>query len=74
MTFTDKRLLRSQKKEFDKAPGPDPVVDTVMKIVKEKNPKFSSPVGKGSSIVLMLQKFAYGFFENSILKRVNAES
>ena len=68
------KITAFAKREFDKAPGPGPVVDTVMKIVKETNPKFSYPVGKGSSIILMLQKFAYGLFENSILKRVNAGS
>ena len=61
-----------RKKEFEKAPGPEPVVNTVLKIVKEKNPKFSYPVGKGSSTALILQKFAYSVFENSILKDVNA--
>jgi short-subunit dehydrogenase len=68
------KIAAFTKREFDKAPGPDPVVDTVMKIVKGKNPTFSYPVGKGSSIIPMFQKFAYGLFENSILKRVNAES
>jgi len=61
-----------RKQQFEKAPGPEPVVNTVLKIVKEKNPKFSYPVGKGSSIAPILQKFAYGVFENSILKDVNA--
>jgi short-subunit dehydrogenase len=61
-----------RKQQFEKAPGPEPVVNTVLKIVKEKNPKFSHPVGKGSSIALTLQKFAYSVFENSILKDVYA--
>jgi len=59
------------KREFDKAAGPEPVVNTVLKIVKEQDPKFSSPVGKGASFILTLQRFAYRVFENSILKRVN---
>lgn len=66
------KIAAFTKKEFDKAPGPEPVVNTVLKIVNEKDPKFSYPVGKGSSIIPVLQKFAYGLFENSILKRVNA--
>jgi short-subunit dehydrogenase len=60
------------RKQFENAPGPEPVINTALKIVKEKNPKFSYPVGKGSSIALILQKFAYRVFENSILKDVNA--
>jgi len=60
------------RKEFDKAPGPEPVINTVMKMVKKANPKFSYPVGKGSSIALTLQKVAYSVFEGSILKAVNA--
>jgi hypothetical protein len=43
-----------------------------MKIVDEKGPKFSYPVGKGSSLFLTLQRFVYNTFENAILKRVNA--
>lgn len=66
------KIAAFTKREFDKAPGPGPVVDMVMKIVKEKDPKFSYPVGKGSSIIPGLQKFAYRTFERSILRRVNA--
>lgn len=53
------------------APGPDAVADTVMKIVNEKNPRFSYPVGKGTSLFLTLQRFAYNAFESAILKSVN---
>lgn len=53
------------------APGPGAVVDTVMKIVNEKKPRFSYPIGKGTSLILMLQRFAYNAFEDSILKSVN---
>jgi short-subunit dehydrogenase len=59
------------KSTFDKAPEPTPVIDTVLQTVREPNPKFSYPVGKGSSIILLLQKFAYNVFEKSILKSVN---
>jgi len=65
------RVAAFTKREFDKAAGPGPVVDTVLRIVNEKAPKFSSPVGKGSSLILTLQRFAYSVFESSILKRVN---
>ncbi len=53
------------------APGPDAVVDTVVKIVNEKNPKFSYPIGKGTSLILTLQRFAYNALESTILKSVN---
>ncbi len=65
------KLASFTKKEFDKAPGPEPVVDKVVKIVGEKVPKFSYPVGKGASIFLALQQYAYKTFEGSILKQVN---
>lgn len=69
-TFRQK-VVAFTKKELDNAAGPEPVVNTVLRIVKEQDPKFSSPVGKGSSLILTLQRFAYSVFENSILKRVN---
>ena len=58
--------------QFKNAPGPDPVMNTVLKIVNEKNPKYSHPVGKGTSMILTLQRFAYGVLENTVLKNVNA--
>lgn len=57
---------------FDKAPEPAPVVSALLQALKQKNPTFSYPVGKGSSIILLLQHFAYKFFEKSILKSINA--
>lgn len=75
--ITDYDLFRQKvtaytKRTFDKAPEPAPVIDTLLQTVKELNPKFSYPVGKGSSIVLLLQHFAYKVFEKSILKSVNS--
>jgi short-subunit dehydrogenase len=66
------KITAYTKMEFDKAAGPEPVINTVLKIVNEKTPKFSYPVGKRSGLILTLQRFAYNVFENSILKRVNA--
>ena len=40
------------------------------KLVENKNPKFSNPVGKGASLFLAIQLFAYKTFENSIIKNV----
>ena len=62
------------KKSIDDAPEPHAVVETVLKIIEEKNPKFSYPVGKGTSVFLTLQRFAYNAFENAILKRINMAS
>lgn len=60
------------KDTFKNAPEPTPVIDTVLRVVKNTNPKFSYPVGKGASIILLFQHFAYKAFEKSILKSVNA--
>lgn len=66
------KIAAFTKKEFDGAPEPKPVIDTLLQTVKERNPKFSYPVGKGSSVILLLQKFAYKVFEKSILQSTNA--
>ncbi|TGN08709.1 SDR family oxidoreductase [Leptospira ilyithenensis] len=65
------KISTFMKKEFDNAPGPEPVVNQVIKIVHEKVPKFSYPIGKGASIFLALHRYAYNTFEAAILKRVN---
>ncbi|MBL7901522.1 MAG: SDR family NAD(P)-dependent oxidoreductase [Bacteroidia bacterium] len=56
---------------FKNAPEPTPVIETLMKLVDEKNPKFNHPVGKGASVIHALQHFAYKTFENSIIKNIN---
>jgi short-subunit dehydrogenase len=66
------KITAFTKQEFEKAAEPEPVIDTVMKIVRDENPKYNYPVGKGASMILTLQRFAYRVFENSILKNVNA--
>ncbi|TGM91157.1 SDR family NAD(P)-dependent oxidoreductase [Leptospira licerasiae] len=65
------KIVEFTKNEFDNVPGPEPVVNTILKIVNEKTPKFSYPVGKGASLFLTLQRFAYNTFERAILKKVN---
>jgi short-subunit dehydrogenase len=60
------------KAQFENAPGPEPVINTLLKIINEKAPKYSYPVGKGSSMILTLQRFAYSVLESYILKGVNA--
>jgi short-subunit dehydrogenase len=66
------KIAAFTKNEFDKAAEPNPVINTVLKIVKEEKPKYSYPVGKRASLILTLQRFAYNVFEKSILKSVNA--
>ncbi|WP_018464574.1 SDR family NAD(P)-dependent oxidoreductase [Segatella paludivivens] len=59
-------------REFAKAPEPTNVIKAVMKIINEANPKFSYPVGKGTSLILILQRFAYKTFESVVLKLINS--
>src|SRR6185295_17882593 len=66
------KITSYTKTLFKDAPGPEPVMNTVLKIVNEKNPKYSHPVGKGTSRILTLQRFAYGILENTVLKNVQA--
>lgn len=56
---------------FGNAPEPTPVINTLIKLVENKNPKFSNPVGKGASVFLAIQLFAYKAFENSVIKNIN---
>lgn len=78
-TISDYELYRGKiaaytHNEFRNAPGPEPVIDAVIKLVKDPNPTFNNPVGKGSTLILALQQFAYRVLEKSILKRVNTAS
>ncbi len=56
---------------FDKSPEPTPVINTILKLVEDKNPTFSHPVGKGASLFLAIQHFAYKTFEHSIFRNIN---
>jgi hypothetical protein len=47
-------------------------MNTVLKIINEKAPKYSYPVGKGTSIILTMQRFSYNVLESTVLKRVSA--
>lgn len=66
-----KKIESFAKDLFDKAPEPTPVINTVVALVKDKNPKFNHPVGKGAGIILALQHFSYKTFENSVLNQIN---
>jgi short-subunit dehydrogenase len=66
-----KKLQVYTKNLFAKSPEPAPVIDTVVKLVGDKSPGFNHPVGKGASVILAVQHFAFKLFENSIVKDVN---
>lgn len=66
------KITSYTKAQFVNAPGPDPVISTVLKIINKKNPNYSYPVGKGSSMILTMQRFAYNLLEKSILKSIDA--
>ncbi|ABZ94005.1 Short chain dehydrogenase [Leptospira biflexa serovar Patoc strain 'Patoc 1 (Ames)'] len=76
LKIDDYDLLRKQtdnfsKQQFENSPTPEPVVDMILKVVSDKNPKFNHPVGKGVSFILFMQQYVYKVFENSILKQVH---
>lgn len=66
-----KKIAKFSSDLFNDAPEPTPVINTLLKLVEDKNPKFSYPVGKGASVFLTIQHFAYKTFESSIIKNIN---
>ncbi|POS00744.1 NADP-dependent 3-hydroxy acid dehydrogenase YdfG [Flavobacterium croceum DSM 17960] len=65
------KIERFSKDIFEKSPEPTPVINTIIKLIEDSNPTFSHPVGKGASLFLAIQHFAYKTFENSIIKNIN---
>lgn len=51
--------------------NPAIVAEKVLKVVETENPKFRNLVGKGLSVLVNLQHFAYGIMEKTILKQLN---
>ena len=53
--------------------GEDPamVATKVLSVVERDKPKFRNLVGKGLSVLVNLQHFAYGMMEKTILKQLN---
>jgi NADP-dependent 3-hydroxy acid dehydrogenase YdfG len=66
-----KKLQAYTKDLFANAPEPAPVIETVIKLVEGKSPKFNHPVGKGAAVILAVQHFAFKMFESSIVKDVD---
>jgi short-subunit dehydrogenase len=52
------------------APAPDVVADTVLKIIKAENPRYSYPIGKNSRFLPALQFLSPGMFETGFLKKL----
>ena len=65
------KIERFSKDLFEKAPEPTPVINTLIKLLENKNPKFSHPVGKGASVLLAIQHFAYKTFEKSVINNID---
>lgn len=53
------------------AENPEIVVAKVLKVVEEARPKFRNTVGKGTSLLVNMQHFAYGVLEKNVLKQLN---
>lgn len=68
-------LRRKSKKyaDFIVEQGEDPaiVAAKVLTVVETDKPKFRNLVGKGLSVLITLQHFAYGILEKTILKQLN---
>lgn len=56
---------------FSKSEEPIAVVETLLKLVESKNPKFNHPVGKGSTLFPAIQFLSFKTFESSIIKNIN---
>lgn len=72
----DYNSLRNKIEKFtndlvDKAEDPAMVAKKVLKVVQTAKPKFRNIVGKGTSVLINLQHFAYGVLEKSVLKQLN---
>lgn len=56
---------------FENAQAPSWVIETLLKLVENKNPKFNNPVWKWSTIFPTIQYFSFKTFENIIIKSIN---
>lgn len=72
----DYNVLRNKIRKFSadflkNAEDPEKVVQKVVKVVETHQPKFRNLVGKGTSVLINLQHFAYGILEKNVLKQLN---
>ena len=56
---------------FSNSEEPTAVVQTLLKLVENGNPKFNHPVGKGSTLFPAIQYFSFKTFEKSVNKNIN---
>jgi len=56
---------------FAKSEEPTAVVNTLLKLVESKNPKFNHPVGKGSTLFPAIQYLSFKTFEKSVIKNID---
>lgn len=74
--ITDYNSLRDKIEKFTidlvkSAEDPIIVVEKVLTVVQAEKPKFRNIVGKGTSVLINLQHFAYGILEKNVLKQLN---
>jgi short-subunit dehydrogenase len=74
--ITDYNSLRGKIEKFTNelvksAEDPIIVAEKVLKVVQTDKPKFRNIVGKGTSVLINLQHFAYGVLEKNVLKQLN---
>lgn len=55
----------------EQAEDPAIVIGKLLDVVETDKPKFRNIVGKGTSVLINLQHFAYGMLEKTILKQLN---
>jgi short-subunit dehydrogenase len=74
--IADYNSLRTKIEKFTielvkNAEDPILVAQKVLKVVQTDKPKFRNIVGKGTTALINLQHFAYGFLEKNVLKQLN---
>ncbi|KQW99200.1 SDR family oxidoreductase [Flavobacterium sp. Root420] len=72
----DYNTLRGKIEKFtsnlvEQAEDPEMVAEKVLTVVQTDKPKFRNIVGKGTSVLINLQHFAYGILEKNVLKQLN---
>jgi len=75
--IADYNSLRGKIEKFTNelvksAEDPIIVADKVLTVVQTDRPKFRNIVGKGTSVLINLQHFAYGILEKGILKQLDS--
>ena len=75
MKIEDYNTLRSNIEKFTNelvksAEDPALVADKLLKVVETDKPKFRNIVGKGTTVLINLQHFAYSILEKNVLKQL----